>query len=189
MGLEKYNKKRDFRKTPEPKGESKQKSGNTYVIQKHKASRLHYDLRLQIGDVLASWAVPKGPSYNPADKRLAVRVEDHPLDYAGFEGTIPEDEYGGGTVMIWDKGTWECRGNPEEGLENGKISFSIHGKKLKGDWALVKMKGKKGGKDNWLFFKEKDGEEDPEYDVTGEETGSAESGRTLEEIASEEGNS
>jgi bifunctional non-homologous end joining protein LigD len=187
MGLKEYNKRRDFRKTSEPKGESKTSTGNTYVIHKHKASRLHYDLRLQIGEVLASWAVPKGPSYNPSEKRLAVHVEDHPVNYADFEGIIPEDEYGGGTVMIWDRGEWECHGDPEEGMKKGKISFTLRGNKLNGNWALVKMKGKKRGEDNWLFFKEKDDTADSNYDVVSEEPESASSGRTLDEIAEEEG--
>ena len=164
MGLEKYNKKRDFSKTREPKGIKKTSKGKlSFVIQKHAASRLHYDFRLEIDGVLVSWAVPKGPSANPSDKRLAVQTEDHPMDYFDFEGTIPKGEYGGGTVMVWDYGTYRPE-NPEKTisqdnkimkkqLADGAIKITIEGKKLSGAWHLVEMKGK----DNlWLLMKSKD---------------------------------
>src|SRR6267154_1116367 len=129
MPLKEYRKKRDFSKTPEPTGGNRS-AQNAYVIQKHDATRLHYDFRLQRGDVLWSWAVPKGPSLYPREKRLAVQVEDHPLDYRNFEGTIPEGEYGGGTVMIWDRGTWEPLGDPDTDYRAGKLTFILNGEKL-----------------------------------------------------------
>ncbi len=127
MALEEYSRKRDFKKTPEPPpGRIKtRKEGLSYLIQKHDATRLHYDFRLELDGVLLSWAVTKGPSLNPADKRLAVRTEDHPLSYGTFEGTIPQGEYGGGTVMMWDEGTWEPKGDPRAGLEKGHLSFVL----------------------------------------------------------------
>ncbi len=158
MGLETYQEKRDFKRTSEPEGrvESSQ-TGNLYIIQKHAASRLHYDLRLELDGVLKSWAVPKGPSLKPGEKRLAVHVEDHPLEYGSFEGTIPEGEYGGGTVMLWDKGRWEPIGDPHEGYAKGDLKFRINGEKLKGSWVLARMKGGAGeeGK-NWLLIKKRD---------------------------------
>lgn len=171
--LNEYKKKRDFGKTPEPSG-GKSSSRPIFVVQKHDASRLHYDFRLEINGVLKSWAVPKGPSLNPKDKRLAVLVEDHPLDYANFEGIIPEG-YGAGTVMVWDHGTVE--GNLEEGLRGGHMSFTLHGKKLKGEWSLVQLKGGK----NWLLMKKADGFAS-EKDVLAEKPDSALTGRSLEEI-------
>jgi len=159
MALEEYSRKRDFKKTPEPPpGRIKtRKEGLSYLIQKHDATRLHYDFRLELDGVLLSWAVTKGPSLNPADKRLAVRTEDHPLSYGTFEGTIPQGEYGGGTVMMWDAGTWEPKGNPRVGLEKGHLSFALHGKRLKGGWGLIRMRGD-GRRENWLLVKENDGE-------------------------------
>jgi bifunctional non-homologous end joining protein LigD len=158
--LETYRRKRDFNKTPEP-GPVVQssKGGNSYLIQKHAATRLHYDFRLELDGVLLSWAVPNGPSLDPHDKRLAVRTEDHPLEYGGFEGIIPKGEYGGGTVMLWDRGTWEPIGDPHEGLKNGNLKFILRGERLKGKWVLVRMKprpGEKPGKENWLLIKEMD---------------------------------
>lgn len=144
--LEEYKKKRDFDKTSEPIGGEKMGEGNIYVIQKHDATHLHYDLRLEMDDVLKSWAVPKTPPTEPGIKRLAVEVEDHPVEYAGFEGAIPEGEYGAGTVEIWDKGSYTLL----ERKEN-KITVDIHGEKLKGIYYLIRFKGKK----NWLFFKRK----------------------------------
>src|ERR1700728_1339158 len=133
MALEEYRRKRDFRKTPEPPAErlrtrpAPARAANlAYLIQKHDATRLHYDFRLELDGVLLSWAVTKGPSVNPADKRLAVRTEDHPLSYGSFEGTIPKGEYGGGTVMLWDTGTWEALGDPHAGLKKGHLSFNLH---------------------------------------------------------------
>jgi bifunctional non-homologous end joining protein LigD len=164
MTLSRYKEKRDFKKTTEPK--PKQKSGKgdlIFVVQKHNATNLHYDFRLEAGGVLKSWAVPKGPSLNPADKRLAMMVEDHPFDYKDFEGIIPEHEYGGGEVIIWDNGNYralstENRKESEkkilEGLEKGEIKFFLNGEKLKGEFVLVKMKGR--GENAWLFIKHKD---------------------------------
>jgi len=144
--LDEYRRKRDFSKTSEPVGEEKMSEGNIYVIQKHDATHLHYDLRLEMDGVLKSWAVPKTPPTEPGVKRLAVEVEDHPIEYASFEGTIPEGEYGAGTVEIWDKGHYTLL----ERTEN-KIAVDIHGEKLKGVYYLIRFKGKK----NWLFFKKK----------------------------------
>jgi DNA ligase D-like protein (predicted 3'-phosphoesterase) len=145
MGLEEW-KKRDFEKAKEPKGEVKIDDGNVYVIQKHHARHLHYDLRLEMDGALKSWAIPKTPPTETGVKRLAVQVEDHPIDYANFEGMIPEGQYGAGTVEIWDKGEYVLKGKDE-----GKLVFEIRGNKLKGDYCLVRFKGRK----NWLFFKKK----------------------------------
>jgi bifunctional non-homologous end joining protein LigD len=157
--LAKYNSKRDFKKTVEPSGKvSRTTSGFSYLIQKHAATRLHYDFRLELDGVLKSWAVTRGPSLDPQDKRLAVEVEDHPVSYGGFEGIIPKGEYGGGTVMMWDEGTWEPIEDPRKGLKNGSLKFRLHGKRLKGDWALVRMKDrdKDKGRHNWLLIKHTD---------------------------------
>ncbi len=157
MLLDEYWKKRHFERTPEPRGKKSARHGDSFVIQKHAASRLHYDFRLEINGVLKSWAVPKGPSLDPGEKRLAVHVEDHPLEYAGFEGLIPQGEYGGGTVMLWDKGTWECVGNPQQAYDSGSIKFILNGSKLHGLWALVRMRNSGSDKnDNWLLIKEND---------------------------------
>jgi bifunctional non-homologous end joining protein LigD len=196
MGLQKYNAKRDFAKTPEPKGGRRTAKSATYIIQKHDATRLHYDLRLQVGDVLASWAIPKGPSLDTGDKRLAVHVEDHPLDYATFEGVIPQGQYGGGTVMLWDRGTWTPdEPDPEKAIARGKLGFTLDGERLKGSWALVRMHGLKGGddndgeKDNWLLLKHDDAFASTSRDVTAEHTTSIDTGRTMDEIAAAEGTS
>src|ERR1039458_1632050 len=157
--LARYQSMRDFAITSEPSGTNdtaKRKSGENslpFVIQKHAATRLHYDFRLGWDGVLKSWAVTKGPSYYPGDKRLAVQVEDHPWEYAGFEGTIPKGQYGGGTVMVWDKGEWVPHGDAEQGLIDGELKFELRGKKLKGNWVLVRMHGPAGGshKTNWLL--------------------------------------
>jgi bifunctional non-homologous end joining protein LigD len=158
--LAKYRAKRDFNKTAEPSGaKSAKTSGHSYLIQKHAARRLHYDFRLEMGGTLKSWAVTRGPSLNPEDKRLAVHVEDHPLDYGGFEGTIPKGEYGGGTVMLWDQGAWEPIGNAERGYKKGHLDFELHGKRLKGRWHLVRMHGNRRGdekRENWLLIKGRD---------------------------------
>src|SRR5580658_2979617 len=137
MALEEYRRKRDFRKTPEPSGARARKrhAALSYVIQKHAARRLHYDFRLELDGTLKSWAVPKGPSLDPAQKRLAIQVEDHPLEYADFEGTIPAGEYGGGTVMVWDRGTWIPEGDAEADYRAGRLKFTLDGQKLKGSWA------------------------------------------------------
>ncbi len=185
--LIKYRAKRNFRRTTEPEGKSA-KSGKrlSYVIQKHAARRLHYDFRLEWNGALMSWAVPKGPSENPNDKRLAVHVEDHPVAYGGFEGTIPKGEYGGGTVMLWDRGWWEPHGDPEKGMKNGKLSFELHGKRLTGSWALVRLRARnKSDKDNWLLIKEKDNvARSSGKSVVERETDSVASGRAMDEIAS-----
>lgn len=161
-----YHRKRDFKTTPEPRGRVGRRAGHSFVIQKHDATRLHFDFRLELDGVLKSWAITKGPSLDPEEKRLAVRVEDHPLDYGGFEGTIPEGQYGGGTVMLWDEGTWEPEGDPHEGLRKGKLSFILYGKRLKGGFALVRMrKDRTGGKrENWLLIKQRDDEADAKLD-------------------------
>src|SRR5512142_1285854 len=126
MGLEDYSRKRDFGHTPEPQPAGSGPARNRFVVQRHEARRLHYDLRLEVGGVLKSWAVPKGPTLDPKEKRLAVEVEDHPLEYADFEGVIPEGEYGGGTVVLWDRGTWTPIGDPHKGLQSGKLKFQLH---------------------------------------------------------------
>src|SRR5689334_7586517 len=141
MGLQRYREKRDFAVTPEPEGGTRSKTGFSYVIQKHQASHLHYDFRLELDGVLLSWAVPKGPSLDPAVKRLAMHVEDHPVAYGGFEGIIPQGEYGGGTVMLWDRGEWEPIGDPRENYRSGRLKFVLHGEKLRGAWMLVRTHG------------------------------------------------
>src|SRR5690606_34693186 len=156
----------DFRKTPEPgagRGQSK-RAKPIFVIQKHDATRLHYDFRLEINGVLASWAVPKGPSLDPDDKRLAVHVEDHPLDYATFEGVIPKGEYGGGPVIVWDNGSWETDDpDPAAAVRKGKLTVTLHGKKLRGTWTLARMRGRgDDDKDNWLLITQED-----EFATTG----------------------
>lgn len=142
--LDEYKSKRDFKKTSEPQGNtSSSPEGLRFVVQRHAASRLHYDFRLEFEGVLWSWAVPKGPSLNPKDKRLAVHVEDHPLDYRNFEGTIPKGEYGGGTVQLFDEGIWIPKEDPKKGFANGSLKLELQGQRLKGGWALVRMKAKK----------------------------------------------
>ncbi len=183
MPLDEYASKRDFDRTAEPPPSQGPGPGNTYVIQKHDASRLHYDLRLESDGVLLSWAVPKGPSLNPAHKRLAVRTEDHPLEYGDFEGTIPEDEYGGGTVMVWDSGTFESiKDLPlAEAVEQGRLEVRIRGRKLKGNWALIQMKGR--GEKNWLLIKMDDEHADRETDITETAPDSVLTGRSIRQIA------
>ena len=157
MALETYRKKRDFGTTAEPKGGRARKKGNSFVIQKHDATRLHYDLRLEMDGVLKSWAVTKGPSLVPGEKRLAVHVEDHPLEYGDFEGTIPKGEYGGGTVIVWDRGTWTPVHDPAKGYAKGHMEFELKGEKLGGRWHLVRMQGKPREKrENWLLIKSED---------------------------------
>src|SRR5262250_1868516 len=157
--LASYRAKRDFSKTGEPAGKRAVGAAQQlrYVIQKHDATRLHYDFRLELDGVFKSWAVTKGPSLDPHDKRLAVEVEDHPLDYGDFEGTIPEGQYGGGTVMLWDRGYWESE-DPERGFKKGALKFTLHGDKLHGSWVLVRMRNDRtGGKrTNWLLIKHRD---------------------------------
>ncbi|HET9679379.1 MAG TPA: non-homologous end-joining DNA ligase, partial [Gammaproteobacteria bacterium] len=186
MALEQYYQKRDFAKTGEPRGKAGKKAGNHFVVQHHEASREHYDFRLELDGVLKSWAVPKGPSLDPQQKRLAVHVEDHPLEYADFEGIIPQGEYGGGTVMVWDRGTWQAdSGDKRDTLKAykaGKLSFRLRGEKLHGGWALVRMRGKEKA-DNWLLIKEKDDTSDPETDITDEQPDSVLSGRAMRDIS------
>lgn len=180
--LKTYNDKRDFRKTAEPKGEAGKTGGRSYLIQKHAASRLHYDFRLEHDGVLLSWSVPKGPSLDPSDKRLAVRTEDHPIAYGDFEGVIPKGEYGGGTVMLWDRGSWAPEGDVDEGLETGEIKFTLEGERLTGGWALVRMNVERG-RENWLLIKERDKTADEERDLTGDLTDSVKTGRSMDQIA------
>jgi len=191
MSLKEYQRKRDFRKTPEPAPKVKSSGkGLQFVVQKHAASRLHYDFRLELDGTLKSWAVPKGPSLDPSVKALAVHVEDHPLDYAGFEGVIPQGQYGGGTVMVWDRGTWEPEGeNPSAAYRQGKLKFRLHGEKLKGSWALVRMGGRAGeGGKNWLLIKHDDkaARRTADFDVTVKKAKSVVSKRTIEQIAAAE---
>ena len=187
--LELYRDMRNFALTGEPRGDVTAKTHEDalpFVIQKHAATRLHYDFRLGWRGVLKSWAVTKGPSYYPGDKRLAVQVEDHPIEYGGFEGTIPKGQYGGGTVMVWDTGTWEPQVDVDSGLRKGKLSFMLHGKKLKGNWALVRMgRRTSSGKPDWLLIKEHDKYERGEDDepVTESLPDSAITGRTMQQIA------
>src|SRR5262245_5942118 len=184
MGLEDYRKKRDFSRTPEPPGEARPASGSSYCIQKHAASRLHYDFRLEWQGVLLSWAVPKGPAFDPREKRLAAHVEDHPVDYGGFEGVIPQGEYGGGTVVLWDRGTWEPVIDPDLGLKKGELKFVLHGEKLGGKWALVRLKDDPKA---WLLIKDRDEHARPleEFDVVRQRPESVVSGRGLAEVAVE----
>lgn len=175
--LQQYRAKRATERTPEPAGVVSGEPGRLYVMQKHAATRMHWDLRLELGGTLKSWAVPKGPSYDQADKRLAVQVEDHPIEYAEFEGIIPEGNYGAGAVIVWDRGTWEPVEDPVAGLEKGKLLFELRGHKLKGRWTLVKIK--KSEKD-WLLIKERDGLMTPGGREVPEE--SVLSGRTVEEL-------
>ncbi len=178
-----YNEKRNFDRTLEPAGIAEaEKEGLRFVVQHHMARKEHYDFRLEWGGVLLSWAVPKGPSYNTNDKRLAVHVEDHPLEYRNFEGTIPKGEYGGGVVMIWDEGYWEPYGDVDDGLRDGSLKLALKGKRLRGKWALVRLKAKEGdSKDNWLLLKEKD-EFAKATDGISEFTTSIRTGRTMTEI-------
>jgi bifunctional non-homologous end joining protein LigD len=184
--LAEYQRKRRFDRSPEPSGkEAGPAKENTFVVQKHAARRLHYDFRLAVNGTLKSWAVPKGPSLNSADKRLAVQTEDHPLEYAGFEGKIPEGNYGAGTVMVWDRGTFSVIGDlgAHEQIERGEIKFNLNGEKLRGSFVLVKLRHSEKGNE-WLLIKHKDASEDPVWNID-EHDGSAMTGRTLEEIAEE----
>ncbi|MFW6117243.1 MAG: DNA polymerase ligase N-terminal domain-containing protein [Thermoproteota archaeon] len=192
--LKKYREKRDFRKTPEPR-QKEEKTGNKrrFVFHKHDASNLHYDFRLEVEDVLKSWAVPKGPSTDPNDKRLALPTEDHPLDYIDFEGVIPEGEYGAGTVMVWDTRTYQNRNKEDDeiismkqAIEDGHVKFWLKGEKIKGGYALVRTK--KGEDERWLLIKMDDGEADARRNPVSTEPQSVLSGRSLEEIAKQEKN-
>ena len=190
MSLQPYHAKRKFDATPEPRGKRARAKGSRFVIQKHAASRLHYDLRLEHDGVMKSWAVTRGPSLVPGEKRLAVQVEDHPVEYNTFEGTIPQGQYGGGTVMIWDRGTWHPEGDPGKGLEKGRLDFTLDGKKLHGAWHLVRMRGRPGEKrDNWLLIKARDdaARDEREPDILEEAPNSVVSGRSIDEIAKAKG--
>jgi bifunctional non-homologous end joining protein LigD len=192
MKLNEYRKKRQFEVTPEPRGADDVKKGKgslIYAIQKHMASHLHYDLRLEWRGVLLSWAIPKGPSLDPAVKRLAMQTEDHPVEYSDFEGVIPEGQYGAGTVMLWDRGTWQ----PESAdvgasLQEGEIKFTLLGKKLQGSWVLVHTRGfgKNPARSAWLLIKHRD-QYASAKDVTQEEPRSVASGRLLADIARDGG--
>jgi bifunctional non-homologous end joining protein LigD len=189
--LREYREKRDFAATPEPSGSGEPSPGEPrFVIQQHHATRMHYDLRLEIGGALVSWAVPKGPSYDPDVKRLAIRTEDHPLSYADFEGVIPEGHYGAGAVIVWDRGTWrrahEGKGPAETGLEEGHLAVRFDGEKLKGDWALIRT-DRDGDDDQWLFFKMKGPDADPDRDILAERPESVISGRTIDELSDSSG--
>lgn len=185
MSLDTYNQKRDFSKTPEPPGRKLASKGHSYVIQKHEAGHLHYDFRLEVDGVLKSWAIPKGPSLDPKDKRLAVETEDHPLDYGDFEGVIPEPGYGAGTVMLWDTGRWQPDGDEQQALAKGKISFELQGKRLRGRWSLVKMHGRKTSGKEWLLVKQDDAHADDTTDLTERYQRSAVSRRAMSTIAKE----
>src|SRR4051812_7285184 len=191
MALELYNKKRNFEITPEPKGKVAQRKGNalSFVIQKHRASHMHYDFRLELDGVLLSWAVPKGPSLDPSVKRLAMQTEDHPIEYGGFEGTIPPKQYGAGTVMLWDRGTWAAKGDAAADYKKGRLKFELEGEKLRGGWMLVRSHGGKYGSDkpSWFLIKERDEYAKPESEgtIVEEEPNSVASGRSLDEIASD----
>src|SRR5437773_9131084 len=185
-------KKREFEKTAEPSGETPvaPSKRRRFVIQKHDASRLHYDLRLESDGVFKSWAVTKGPSLDPHDKRLAVEVEDHPLDYGDFEGTIPKGQYGGGTVMLWDRGYWAVEGekSAEAMLKKGDLKFVVAGEKMQGSWVLVRMKTRDEKRTNWLLIKHRDGfERDGDGDVLVKLDRSVASGRTMDQIAAGKG--
>jgi bifunctional non-homologous end joining protein LigD len=190
MALEQYRAKRNFTATPEPKPKVAKKSerGHSFVIQKHAARRLHYDFRLELDGVLKSWAVTRGPSLDPGEKRLAVEVEDHPLEYGSFEGTIPKGEYGGGAVMVWDRGKWSPIGDPHKGLAKGHLEFTLAGQKLRGRWHLVRMHRRPREKhDNWLLIKGEDDYAEPAggADILEVQPDSAATGRSIEDIASD----
>jgi bifunctional non-homologous end joining protein LigD len=201
MSLAEYERKRRFDATPEPPPKLEPKSGHRFVVQKHRASHLHYDFRLELDGVLKSWAVPRGPSLDPADKRLAMQVEDHPVSYFDFEGNIPADNYGAGSVMVWDVGTWQALSPvPVDGkyvpagdeearamLAKGDLKFRLAGKRLKGDFALVKMRGRRpGSKGNeWLLLKKHDEHEVEDYDIDHYDS-SVLTKRSMDEIAGDE---
>ncbi len=193
MALTEYKRKRDFAKTPEPAGAAVHAAASptlSFVIQKHAARRLHYDFRLELDGVLKSWAVPKGPSADPGEKRLAVHVEDHPLEYGGFEGVIPAGQYGAGASMIWDRGSWlPLDADPQAAYAKGNLKFELHGAKLHGRWALVRMGGKHAGRNqqNWLLLKERDGAAMPGSGaaIVADNPASAATGRTIDEIAAD----
>ncbi|MGP0094011.1 MAG: DNA polymerase ligase N-terminal domain-containing protein [Xanthobacteraceae bacterium] len=187
MALQTYRAKRHFDVTAEPRGsEGKQTGGDAYVIQKHAARRLHYDFRLELDGVMKSWAVARGPSLVPDEKRLAIHVEDHPVEYNQFEGTIPAGEYGGGTVMVWDRGRWIPDGDPHVGYEKGHLTFRLEGEKLSGLWHLIRMRKRVGERrESWLLIKADDdaARRPNEPDILEEKPRSVASGRSLDEIS------
>src|SRR5918992_1575895 len=183
--LARYRAKRDFATTPEPSGGSATEAGQRFVVHKHAARRLHYDLRLELDGTLKSWAVAKGPSLVTGEKRLAVHVEDHPIDYQSLEGTIPKGEYGAGAVIVWDRGTWIPAHDPHRGYAKGHLEFRLEGQKLKGRWHLVRMHGKR--QNNWLLIKSDDdaARSAGASNILEEEPQSVMTGRTLEDVAAE----
>src|SRR4029079_3831159 len=193
MGLAEYNRKRDFRITREPPGSAAAKpradAAGAYLIQKHAARRMHYDFRLELDGVLLSWSIPKGPSLDPREKRLAVHVEDHPLAYGDFEGIIPQGQYGGGTVLLWDRGIWEPQEDPRAGYDKGNLKFILKGEKLHGGFALIRLGGARGraeGEKAWILIKERDAQtRDKGPDLTQTRPESVASGRTMEQIAAD----
>lgn len=193
--LSEYRRKRDFTKTAEPNGSTggaRSRAALRFVVQKHAASHLHFDFRLEMDGVMKSWAVPKGPSYDPSVRRLAMQVEDHPIDYNTFEGTIPKGEYGGGTVMLWDQGTYEPESGGgiaalRDGYERGDLKIMLHGKRLRGGWVLVRMRRDETDRAQWLLIKHRDETADPRYDVVAEATTSVVTGRSMDAIAARKG--
>ena len=189
--LAEYRRKRDFTRTREPEGTSRRTASVrlAYVIQRHEATRLHFDLRLELDGVMKSWAVPKGPSLDPSVKRLAIEVEDHPIEYNTFEGTIPQGEYGGGTVMLWDRGTYGYAGEADDpvaalraGYRKGDFKVELRGKRLRGSWVLVRTR-RDGRKNQWLLIKHRDETADPDLDPVETYQTSVKTGRTMAEIA------
>src|SRR3954471_7403905 len=181
-----YNRKRDFAKTAEPAGKQAKGDSHSFMVQKHDATRLHYDFRLELDGVLKSWAVPRGPSLDPADNRLAVRTEDHPLSYATFEGTIPRGEYGGGTVMLWDRGRWTPAPgkDPRKTIEKGHLHFTLEGERMKGEWVMFRLKRRPGERtENWMLKKVTDGHAGGTMALTDRYLTSIKTGRTMQEIA------
>ena len=177
-----YREKRDFAETPEPSGVQAVPSGHRFVVQQHAARRMHYDFRLELDGVLLSWSVPKGPSLSPKHKRLAVRTEDHPLEYADFEGVIPKGQYGGGTVSVWDRGTWQPEGDAREAMKRGRLTFTLDGQKLHGTWHLVRTKPR-GKQESWLLFKRRDAAASEDVDIVRSAPNSVLSARSLDAIA------
>ncbi len=194
--LKTYRDKRDFKKTPEPSGDDSADSSSSriFVIQQHDASSMHWDFRIEVDGTLKSWAVPKGPSTDPSDKRLAVPTEDHPMSYADFEGTIPEDEYGGGTVIVWDAGRYKNLKTDDSGregamsktIDNGRVEISLSGKKLKGGYALIRTGKKNVEKPRWLLIKMKDDHADARRNPVSTEPESVISGKTIDEVTGDE---